>query len=56
MTIKDLYEKAKEKGMENAELTLDYQCSDEWYSYCNDIHEGDILFLGNEICIAIENN
>lgn len=56
MTVKDLYEMAKAKGMENAHLTLDYQCDDDWYDYCNDINESDVLFLGNdEICITIEN-
>lgn len=61
MTIKALYEMAKAKGLENAPLTLDYQCSDGWYSYCDDVHEEDVLFMGDdghyakEVCIAIEN-
>lgn len=61
MTVKDLYEMAKAKGLENAPLTLDYQCSDGWYSYCDDVHEKDVLFMGDdghyakEVCIAIDN-
>ena len=55
MTIKDLYDMAKAIGIENATLTLDYQCNDDWYSYCNDINQDDIVFLDNEICISIEN-
>ena len=61
MTVKDLYEMAKAKGLENAPLTLDYQCSDGWYSYCDDVHEEDVLFMGDdghyakEVCIAIDN-
>lgn len=61
MTIRDLYEMAKAKGLENAPLTLDYQCSDDWYSYCDDVHVEDVLFMGDdghyakEVCISIEN-
>ena len=61
MTVRDLYEKAKAKGLENAPLTIDYQCNDDWYSYCDDVHEEEVLFMGDdghyakEVCIAIEN-
>ena len=60
MTVKELYEMAKAKGLENAPLTIDYQCDDDWYNYSGNIHEGDVLFMGDdghhakEICIAIE--
>ena len=39
MTIKKLYEMAKAKGLENAPLTIDYQCSDWYYNYYGDIYE-----------------
>lgn len=32
MTIKDLYEKAKSNGMENAEIIITYACNDDYYS------------------------
>lgn len=61
MTVRDLYEMAKAKGLEHAPLTIDYNCSDGWYSYCDNVHEEDIAFIGNdghhakEVCISIEN-
>ena len=60
MTIKKLYEMAKAKGLENAPLTIDYQCSDWYYNYYGDIYEEDIRFTGDEkkkkkVCITIEN-
>lgn len=33
MTIKELYEKAKENGAEDYHIMVDRQCSDEWYNY-----------------------
>ena len=32
MTIKELYEQAKARGMENSPLMLDFSCSDDYYS------------------------
>ena len=55
MTVRDLYEMAKARGLENAPLTLDYQCNDDWYSYCDDVHKEEIIFTGDEVRIAIEN-
>lgn len=61
MTVKDLYEMAKAKGLEHAPLTIDYQCSDGWYSYSDNVHEEDIVFMGDdghhakEVNIYIEN-
>lgn len=56
MTVKDLYEWAKARGVENAQLTIDYQCNDDWYNYRDDVHKEDVLFLSHdEVCITIEN-
>ena len=60
MTVRDLYEMAKAKGLENAPLTIDYQCSDDWYSYSDVVHREEVQFIGNdghhakEVCITIE--
>lgn len=32
MTIKELYELAKSKDMEKAEIVISHECSDDWYS------------------------
>lgn len=36
MTIKELYELAKEKNMEDYTLTIYYECMDDYYSIFND--------------------
>jgi hypothetical protein len=56
MTIKDLYEKAKTKGMEHAQIVINYECDDDWYSVCQTVHMNDIEFKhkDQEIFINIE--
>lgn len=36
MTIKELYELAKEKNMEDYTLAIHYECSDDYYSICDE--------------------
>lgn len=55
VTIKDLYEKAKEKGLENAKIRICYTCNDDWYNYSDALHENDICFGDNVVIIEIDN-
>lgn len=43
MTIKELYEWAKDKHIENNLLVISYACADDWYSFnCNGIDKEDL--------------
>lgn len=53
MTVKELYEMAKEKHMEDAQLVLDYACNDCWYNYCEIINKNEINFT-ESVIISIE--
>jgi len=53
MTIKDLYEKAKGNGMENAEIVAIYDCSDDYYGLEADIQNKDIEFHKRRKIIVI---
>ena len=53
MTVKELYEMAKEAHMEDAHLVLVYTCSDCWYDYCEIINKNEINFT-ESVNISIE--
>ena len=54
MTIKDLYEKAKSNGMENAEIIITYECNDDYYSLIEEeIKNSDIRLRKEEKIIEI---
>lgn len=54
MTIKDLYEKAKNNGMEDAEVTITYECDDDYYGLEEAKFESDdVVFYKREKRIEI---
>ena len=55
MTVKEFYEWARGIGAENATITLSFQCSDDWYSYEEDLKEGDLEIGENEVIVTIYN-
>lgn len=55
MTIKELYELAKSKGMEDRQLRLSYNCPNDWYDLDNcPIDNEDIIFHDQFTEIYIE--
>lgn len=53
MTIKKLYEYAKENGYENAPVIVSYICSDDWYSCHDEIEKENVEFADNTINIMV---
>lgn len=44
MTIKELYELAIDLGYENAQIVINYECSDSWYDYYETLKEKEVDF------------
>lgn len=55
LTIRKLYEMAKERGEEDAQIFLDYKCDDDWYNFDEKIHKENIEFRSCKIIINIDN-
>ena len=54
MTIKDLYEWAKARGIENNLLVVSYACCDDWYSFDNyEIKEQFLIVNKDMVNISI---
>lgn len=54
MTIKELYELAKLRHCEDLPISIEYTCSDDWYSYCEFLKETDIHFLQEDGEVVID--
>ena len=54
MTIKNLYEWAKAKGIENNLLVISYACDDDWYSFdCQGIEQSQLSIFRDMVNIQI---
>ena len=54
MTIRELFNWAKERNALDKEITINYTCNDDWYNYCEDLGEGNLIEDANEVIIDID--
>lgn len=53
MTVKELYNYCKELGIENDEIEIDFECSDDYYDTNVVFDENDIDTKKNTVIIEI---
>lgn len=42
MTVKELYDYAVKTGNKNAPIIINYNCNDDWYNYCEELHKEEV--------------
>lgn len=53
MTIRELFMLAESLGVADTPLCIDYECSDDWYSWSGDISSVDVKVDASESGITI---
>ena len=57
MTIKEIYEYAKARGLEDTPLEIEYTCNDDWYDFNGDTDDNNVNIdeIGDAIVLSINN-
>lgn len=57
MTIREIFEYAKSKGLEDTPLEIEYTCNDDWYNFNGDTNNPNVSVdkIGDAIVLSIDN-